>query len=206
MGRVQNTTGVAILLMAIAGCAGETAPTGDGTEDGAVATTTQALHPTTISAPRSLVAMEVPIPGREGETAPIRCATCHELRPEDYEPPTSVDDLRPPHGGLVFDHGELACISCHSAEVADELHLASGEVLPMSEAMQLCGQCHGTQLRDYDHGAHGGMRGYWDLSRGPRERNHCVDCHDPHAPTFPKMLPLPGPNDRFTSSSEADHE
>jgi hypothetical protein len=63
--------------------------------------------------------------------------------------------------------------------------------------MDLCGQCHGPQARDYAHGAHGGMTGYWDLSRGPRERNNCIDCHDPHAPAFPKVRPVFAPKDRF---------
>ncbi len=192
-------------LCALSGCAGAD-PSSTDAEDGAVAATPAAVHSTHVHAPRSLVAMEVPVPGREDETAPIRCATCHALRPNDYEPPASVDDLRPPHNGLTFEHGELACVSCHDRGAADDLHLASGEIVPMSEAMRLCAQCHGTQMRDYEHGAHGGMRGHWDLSRGPRERNHCVDCHDPHEPAFPTMQPLPGPNDRFTSPSEADHE
>ena len=67
----------------------------------------------------------------------------------------------------------------------------------MREAMQLCAQCHGPQTRDYRRGSHGGMQGYWDLSRGDRVRNHCVDCHDPHAPAFPRFTPLPPPRDRF---------
>ena len=64
-----------------------------------------------------------------------------------------------------------------------------------------CAQCHGPQYRDYRHGAHGGMRGHWDLSRGPRERNHCVACHDPHAPAFGQFEPVPGPRDRFTGAA-----
>lgn len=206
MGTFRIWVGCVAALLAMVGCADGASEPASSAEDGAVAAAAEDLYPTTIAAPRSLVAMEVPIPGREGETAPIRCATCHEMRPDDYEPPSSVEDLRPPHNGLSFEHGSLACVSCHDAAGADKLHLASGEVVPMADAILLCGQCHGTQLRDYEHGAHGGMRGYWDLSRGPRERNHCVDCHDPHSPTFPVVQPLPGPRDRFTSSAESDHE
>jgi hypothetical protein len=71
--------------------------------------------------------------------------------------------------------------------------------------MALCAQCHGTQKRDYDHGAHGGMRGYWDLKRGPRERNHCVSCHDPHAPKFGTFMPVHPPKDRFLQRGSDDH-
>jgi nitrate reductase cytochrome c-type subunit len=54
----------------------------------------------------------------------------------------------------------------------------------------LCAQCHGPQARDFQHGAHGGMTGYWDLSKGPRRRNSCIDCHDPHAPKYPAVMPV----------------
>ena len=67
----------------------------------------------------------------------------------------------------------------------------------MREALTLCSQCHGPQRRDYDHGAHGGMTGYWDRSRGGRQRNHCVDCHDPHQPAYVGGLPVPAARDRF---------
>ena len=39
------------------------------------------------------------------------------------------------------------------------------------------------------------MTGHWDLTKGPRKRNHCTTCHDPHAPAFPKMLPVFKPLD-----------
>ena len=41
----------------------------------------------------------------------------------------------------------------------------------------------------------GGMNGYWDLSRGPRERHACTTCHDPHAPAYVGMMPARGPVD-----------
>jgi formate-dependent nitrite reductase cytochrome c552 subunit len=62
--------------------------------------------------------------------------------------------------------------------------------------MQLCAQCHGPQYRDYRHGAHGGMAGHWDLAKGGRVRNNCIDCHDPHSPKYPTVRPAGGPLDR----------
>jgi formate-dependent nitrite reductase cytochrome c552 subunit len=98
-----------------------------------------------------------------------------------------------------FAHGKISCLSCHDPNDYDRLRLADGQAVPYTEVMTLCGQCHGPQTRDYAHGAHGGMNGYWDLSRGPRTRNNCVDCHDPHAPQFPDMQPTFKPRDRFLS-------
>lgn len=63
--------------------------------------------------------------------------------------------------------------------------------------VSLCGQCHGPQLRDYRRAAHGGATGYWDLSRGPRTRNLCITCHDPHTPAYVGGLPVLPPRDRF---------
>jgi len=139
-----------------------------------------------------------------GRPIRIACATCHTTR-EVAVMPASATDLRLFHRGLTFRHGELGCDSCHSVAPrrAPELHLANGKRVPMDEALQLCAQCHGPQFRDYGKGAHGGMNGAWDLTRGSRLRNHCVDCHDPHVPRIPAVTPAPRARDR--ARSEADH-
>lgn len=136
--------------------------------------------------------------------APVRvaCATCHATKP-----PATGAKLGTPlaqfHQGLVGKHGNLTCISCHNpADGYGSLRLADGKSVAYSEVMTLCAQCHGPQYRDYQHGAHGGMTGYWDLTRGGRTRNNCVDCHDPHAPKYPTLTPAPGPNDRFLRRRE----
>lgn len=132
----------------------------------------------------------------------VGCATCHFLRPTAALP-ASTAELDQFHRGLTLTHGQLRCASCHVPGQVDRLALAGGATVPMSEVMSLCGQCHGPQLRDYQHGAHGGMRGHWDLSRGPRTRQNCVDCHDPHAPVYVGGQPAPGPRDRFLESRTA---
>ncbi len=99
------------------------------------------------------------------------------------------------HQGLVTRHGDQACRACHQGPDYAELHLADGAAVAFTEVQTLCRQCHGPQARDFDHGAHGGMNGYWDLSRGPRERHACTTCHDPHAPAYVGMMPARGPVD-----------
>ncbi|HWO14952.1 MAG TPA: hypothetical protein VNN80_35860 [Polyangiaceae bacterium] len=139
----------------------------------------------------------------------VRCATCHELRPA-APLPASMLELDQFHQGLELRHGVLGCASCHTPGASTTLHLADGRRLQSGQAIELCRQCHGPQYRDYEHGAHGGMTGYWDLSRGPRTRNHCVDCHDPHAPQIRQVIPAAPPRDRFmgerASASAAAHE
>lgn len=167
------------------------------------------LHPVRIHEPPELttIALTEDAPG-------VGCATCHG--PGRIEPamPNIDDDARGPHAGLRFEHGTNACRSCHAEGDVTALHLADGRTIEMREAMTLCAQCHGSQFRDYQHGSHGGMRGYWDRSRGERQRNHCVDCHDPHAPAYPSYLPMPAPRDRVrpvgahhaSASEEASEE
>lgn len=140
-----------------------------------------------------------------GDAVPVSCASCHSLEGVVTTFPEAPEDVAGPHAGLSFAHGELACTACHDSARPDHLHLATGEVIAATRAMELCAQCHGPQYRDYRHGAHGGMRGHWDRRVGERERNHCVDCHDPHRPAFGTFTPLPPPIDRFPPASGDHH-
>lgn len=131
--------------------------------------------------------------GRQGS---IACSTCHSVRTANFENrrPADLDQF---HQGMPMAHGSLACYSCHNPDDTDTLRLADSTSVEYPDVMTLCAQCHGSQARDYLHGAHGGMNGYWDLNRGPQTRNNCIDCHDPHVPKFPSMQPTFKPRDRF---------
>ena len=132
-----------------------------------------------------------------GQPISLKCFSCHSVR--ESNPHTSQSaDLNEFHQGLMMAHGQLTCISCHDAKDGySSLKLADGRTLAFSESMTLCAQCHGPQFRDYQHGSHGGMTGHWDLTQGGRTRNHCLHCHDPHAPKYPQFSPVAGPRDRF---------
>lgn len=136
----------------------------------------------------------------QGRTIGIACHTCHTTRPPNRETRSS-SELDEFHQGLHVNHGNLACVACHHPDEGyQKLRLADGRALAYADVMQLCAQCHGPQFRDYQHGSHGGMTGHWDPRRGARQRNNCIDCHDPHTPRFPRVMPAPGPNDRFLKS------
>ena len=125
-----------------------------------------------------------------GATVELSCANCHSTKTPNKALKDSAA-LKDFHQGLTVAHGNLSCASCHNTDDYDSLHLADGTSLPFADTQQLCAQCHGPQHRDYEHGSHGGMTGYWDLSRCPRVRNTCTVCHDPHAPAYPQVLPAP---------------
>ncbi len=145
----------------------------------------------------------------DGAGRPIvaNCTTCHTTKPPN---PRIINggELQDFHQGLVTNHGNRSCLSCHNPDDYNQLRLADDRPVPFQDVMTLCAQCHGPQYKDYQHGAHGGMTGYWDLTRGPRARNNCIDCHDPHAPQYPRLMPVHRPNDRFLRppSSENAHE
>ena len=61
-------------------------------------------------------------------------------------------DLDEFHQDLRMAHGGTTCASCHDT-VNDALRLADGRQLPYEKSMQLCAQCHGTQMRDWRRGA-----------------------------------------------------
>jgi hypothetical protein len=197
---VNKTPSAWVLMLLVSSCA--QAPDHSAPRDVVVAAAT---HATEIVTPLVLRGLPMPQPNAFGEPTVTPCTTCHG--DEDPSPlPETTAGLRGPHAGLSAQHGGLRCASCHDASRRDRLHLADDRSIALIDAMQLCAQCHGPQKRDYAHGAHGGMRGHWDLSRGPRERNHCVACHDPHAPAFGKFMPMPGPRDRFTSMEATQHD
>lgn len=139
---------------------------------------------------------------RTGDPVTIACVTCHATRTPNFANQASADlDLF--HQGLMVTHGANTCLSCHNPQDYGSLHLANGTRVEFTDVVTLCSQCHGPQWRDYQHGAHGGMTGSWDLTKGPRERNGCTSCHDPHAPKFRGAHPVLQPQDRFL---EPTHE
>jgi len=157
-----------------------------------------ASHPVTIRQPAALGGLLVKGTSANAQKMHVGCDTCHSLR-TPATVPRDTKQLSSIHRGLKVQHGRLPCTSCHDSKSPQNLRLASGERISSAEVMRLCGQCHGSQKRDYDHGAHGGMQGYWDLSRGPRTRNNCVHCHAPHTPAYVGGRPVLPLKDRFLS-------
>jgi formate-dependent nitrite reductase cytochrome c552 subunit len=135
-----------------------------------------------------------------GEDFQIACSTCHTGRQPNFENRVTAD-LKEFHNTTAVLHGEISCLSCHNPDDYDSFRLADGTQVESVNVMQLCAQCHGPQMRDYENGVHGGMTGHWDRTRGPQQKLHCVDCHFAHQPKFPQMQPDFKPRDRFLSPS-----
>jgi hypothetical protein len=160
-------------------------------------TASKTLHPVIIREPRGTPTVNSGMVDAYGNEVGIACVTCHATATPNPQI-NRGDQLLKFHQGLHFAHGNITCLSCHNAEDYNSLRLADSRRVEFKEVMQLCGQCHGHQLESYKHGAHGGMNGHWDLTRGSRTRNTCTNCHDPHAPKFPLVQPIFPPRDRIS--------
>ena len=162
----------------------------------------QPLQAVEIHRPTTLGVVDTDLKDVHGTPIGVSCKTCHGSASQGLTRGAPKDF----HRGIKITHGQLSCTACHDQD-RSRLHLADGQKLEFDQVVNLCAQCHGTQYRDYNRGAHGGMNGYWDLRRGGRDRNSCVDCHSPHRPAYEKMWPVHPPKDRFLDWKEKEtHE
>lgn len=116
------------------------------------------------------------------------CSECHS----DMETNAERRELEYMHDDIVLKHGpkERWCFDCHNPDDRDRLRLVNGTLIGFDESYRLCGQCHGTIFRDWKQGIHGRRRGYWN---GAKSYLLCAHCHNPHAPKFQSIKPLPPP-------------
>lgn len=116
------------------------------------------------------------------------CSQCHLETDEVDKTPREIAL----HNDGIFEHDAANrwCLDCHDTKQRDFLHLADGRLIPFEESYKLCGQCHGTQLRDWRAGDHGKRTGSWS---GAKQYMLCANCHNPHSPHFKPIEPLPPP-------------
>jgi len=141
-----------------------------------------------------------------GRPVRIACSVCHHDAVKPNQANGDKKQLADFHQGVRLDHGtHSSCLTCHAPPRYDRFRLANGKTVAYGNVVELCAQCHSAQWRDYQQGAHGGMTGYWDEERGARDRNHCLDCHNPHSPAAKQMRPARRPNVRFQVKKVPDH-
>ena len=132
------------------------------------------------------------------------CNDCHRL----FDSPPVEHRTLMQHTDIKFNHGmNNRCFNCHDRRNRERLALHDGTLIGFDEVPRLCSQCHGTVFRDWQMGAHGKTMGSWDATSGKQHRLVCNDCHDPHAPAYRPIAPLPGPNTlRMGDQSPAPEE
>ena len=119
-----------------------------------------------------------------------RCSECHDLLP----PRRAAERTPTQHIEITLRHGiNNRCLNCHHPTERDAFVDALGQVIPWDQPPRLCAKCHGTTYRDWQEGTHGRTMYSWVTDAPEQYRLRCSECHDPHAPAFGPMSPLPGP-------------
>jgi hypothetical protein len=116
------------------------------------------------------------------------CSQCHKGMPVNRTPRKL--DMHQDIATALNHMPEGWCFDCHNPDNRDTLRLANGKIVKFSESYLLCGQCHGTILREWKAGLHGKRTGMWN---GEKQYLLCVHCHWPHDPAFKPITPLPPP-------------
>lgn len=138
-------------------------------------------------------------PGRTAMTDPPHltvdgrqqsCNGCHQIFSSEHPAGTVLSY----HQEVTLGHGmNDRCVNCHDTEDRERLTLRDGTTVPFAQTPLLCAQCHGTVYRDWQRGTHGKTLGSWMTGSAEQQRLSCNECHNPHAPRFDPIPPLPGP-------------
>lgn len=125
------------------------------------------------------------IPERKSNIKLYACTECHT------KPLTQMKgkDYKKAHWDIEVNHANtltMNCITCHSSTNLNELTSITGSSIDFNKSHKLCSQCHTKQFDDWKGGAHGKRIGGW---APPRASMSCVNCHNPHKPSFETKWP-----------------
>ncbi len=174
------------------------------------------LGPFRFSSP---VTPETPVPAWVASTQTVRspnfkpeirlggfsyhCSDCHRL----FESPPETDRELTQHREVQLNHGmNTRCFNCHNRTNRDTFVDDWGHEIAFDQPQLLCAKCHGPVYRDWLHGAHGRVNGYWNTTLGAQQRRRCTECHDPHHPPFPPMPSAPAPHTLRMGDQQLPHE
>jgi len=116
------------------------------------------------------------------------CSNCH-TQPLATMQANSQKNSKKAHWDIQLAHADesaMNCTTCHAKDNMNQLSSLTGQLIKIDESFKLCGQCHSSQYKDWQGGAHGKQLNGW---KPPRVATTCVSCHNPHQPAFPKRFP-----------------
>lgn len=125
------------------------------------------------------------IPERKSQIKSYACTECHSKPLEQLK----GKDFQKAHWNIKIAHANaetMNCITCHNSNNMDELTSITGNSIDINKSYKLCSQCHTSQFEDWKGGAHGKRIGGW---APPRASMTCVNCHNPHSPSFETKWP-----------------
>ncbi|MEP1921825.1 MAG: hypothetical protein ABJJ43_02235 [Ekhidna sp.] len=126
------------------------------------------------------------VPSRIQEMTKFPCSNCHTKPVEQLE---KLNEGKGAHWDIQLTHANpvsMNCMTCHNMDKPDELTSLTKTSISFDHSYQQCSQCHSTQSKDWEGGAHGKRLKGWVP---PRVSQTCVGCHNPHKPSFEKRWP-----------------
>jgi hypothetical protein len=116
------------------------------------------------------------------------CMECHKLIKARWHYDRPLNE----HKDIVLSHGNNRfCLNCHHPTNRNAFVDYDGSEIAQTDVVELCAKCHGPTYRDWQAGVHGRQNGHWNQAMGQTTKLRCIQCHDPHQPTFQSMKPLP---------------
>ncbi len=125
------------------------------------------------------------IPERKGEIKSYACTECHNKPLHQMQ----NDDKKKAHWNIKINHADentMNCTTCHDGNNTDNLRSLTNNSIDFNMSYKLCSQCHQNQYKDWTGGAHGKRIKSW---ASPRASMTCVNCHNPHSPSFDTKWP-----------------
>lgn len=128
------------------------------------------------------------IPKSENALLHYPCSNCHS---ENLDILKSKHEVlgKKAHWDIKLKHASvdvMTCTTCHTENDMDNLHSITNKKIAFDNSFKVCAQCHQEQHKDWAGGAHGKRIGGWAT---PIVKKTCVNCHNPHQPSFIKRLP-----------------
>ena len=125
------------------------------------------------------------IPERKGKIKSYACIECHTKPLKQMQ----GKELKKAHWNINIKHADINtmnCVTCHDSKSMNNLTSLTGKAIDFNKSYKLCSQCHTKQFKDWKGGAHGKKIGGW---APPRASLTCVNCHNPHSPSFTSKWP-----------------
>ena len=138
------------------------------------------------------------IPERKSQIKSFECTECHSKPVEELK---GKGHGQKAHWDLTLVHANkktMNCATCHDGSNMDELKSLTGTNIDFNNSYNVCSQCHSKQFNDWKGGAHGKRIESW---APPRASLTCVNCHNPHNPSFDSRWPA-----RFNTQTEDERK
>lgn len=125
------------------------------------------------------------IPERKGKIKSYACIECHSKPLSQMK----ASNGKKAHWNMKLNHAKsetMNCTTCHNGADMNNLKTLTGKSVDLNFSYKVCAQCHSSQFEDWKGGAHGKKVAGW---APPRASMTCVNCHNPHSPSFGKRWP-----------------